>query len=257
MKDTDADVRDLRRMLAVPDERDFPPGQMRQREEHMVDSLTEMSQKAESRRRRTLARRWVLAGTGLAAVAGVAAIVLAPSSEPAYAVTANSDGTVTITVNNIGDPADANRELKKAGVQASVMLPKAAGDCPERDRAGVTVVSFQQSNFATDLVKAPQYLEVVDSTSRNNEVRIRPNAIPEGKLVIVSPIPSPGGPMIQVAVAPESGTKCIVSFVDSWYSNPASVTPTPVGPAPSETEGPRSERRQQDRNQTSSVNPTR
>ncbi|WP_155251597.1 hypothetical protein [Salinispora cortesiana] len=233
MKDTDADLRELRRMLAVPDERDFPPGRMRQREEHMMNSVTGMSHGPGNRRRGTRTRRWVLAGTGLAAVAGAAMMLLNPSSEPAYAVTSNSDGTVTITVNNIGDPADANRKLQKAGVPAIVMLPKAATNCPERDRAGVTVVSFKQSNFATDLVKAPDFLEVVGSTSRDNEVRIRPNEIPMDQIVIVSPIPSKAGPMIQVSVAPKPGPKCVISSVDSWYSPPAPSLSGTARPAPS------------------------
>jgi hypothetical protein len=172
------------------------------------------------------ARRWALAAGTLAAAAGVAAAVLTPSQTPAYAVTPNGDGTVTIVVNDIADPAGANRILRKAGVRATVMLPKAPSDCPASDRRGVTFVSFQQDSHVLQVGHHPDFLVVADTTSHGNRVRIRPGTIPTDQLVIITPVQGPDGPTIQVSVSPQPGPTCVIDFTDSIY-NPEWRSRTP------------------------------
>ncbi|ALG12685.1 hypothetical protein [Kibdelosporangium phytohabitans] len=66
------------------------------------------------RRRRT---NPVVAAVGAVAVAGVAtgAVLMWPTSTPAYAVTDNGDGTVTVSVNNVSAVDKANREAQGKG----------------------------------------------------------------------------------------------------------------------------------------------
>lgn len=69
------------------------------------------------------ARRIALVG-GAAAVllAGAAAGLpfLSGGAQPAYAVTANGDGTVTVEINSLRDAAGLQRKLREAGVRAVV-----------------------------------------------------------------------------------------------------------------------------------------
>ncbi len=67
------------------------------------------------------ARRRRLAGAslGLAAVATAAALVLsAGTAAPAFAVTSNPNGTVTVTIDEIAGIAGANAQLTALGVRA-------------------------------------------------------------------------------------------------------------------------------------------
>src|SRR5215475_9923493 len=75
-------------------------------------------------RRPVTHRRLALAGAFAAAgTAATVLVALAPgTSTPAYAVSTSADGTVTVTANYLGDPAEANKELRRAGVRA-VVLP--------------------------------------------------------------------------------------------------------------------------------------
>lgn len=80
------------------------------------------------RRRRPL----LLTGTALGTVALAAAAVLAlsatTSTPPAYAVTSNPDGTVTVTLREVSAIATLNAELTRAGIAARA-VPLTA-DCP-------------------------------------------------------------------------------------------------------------------------------
>ncbi|MBB5867153.1 hypothetical protein F4553_000532 [Allocatelliglobosispora scoriae] len=220
MKDTDADVRWLRQLLAMPSERELPSGRQRRREEHLMESLQEMTGTQTRSRRAVAVRRWALVGGAVAvaaaAVVFVATAVLGPAPTPAYAVSTDDDGSVTITVNHAGDPADANEQLRQAAVRATVILPSAESACPAGDRQGVTIISFHRSGFATQLVPAPDYLEVIQESGQASRVRIRPGDIPAGQLLIITPVESSAGMVIQVGSSDLSGPSCIISFAETW-----------------------------------------
>jgi hypothetical protein len=231
VKNTDDDLRELRRLLRAPAERDFPSGRMREREEHLLRSLRELSGQGKRAGLARADRRWAVAGGGVAAVLlGAAVFALAPTATAAYTVTTRGDGTVSVVVNNVGEPTEANEALRRAGVRATVMLPEPATECPAADRPDVTVLSFGSGKVRLDMVRAPEMATIVESTSHANEVLIHPNAIPAGQILLLVPVVAPGGPILQIAVSPAPGPRCMVDL--TWWDGPIVTTRDPSEPGP-------------------------
>ena len=75
-------------------------------------------------KRHSTTRRTLLAGGGTLAVAGaVAGALVAGSGTPAYAVTKNPDGTITLAVYQQAGIAQANAGLRQLGDQQLVVVP--------------------------------------------------------------------------------------------------------------------------------------
>jgi hypothetical protein len=76
--------------------------------------------------------RLILSGAGIAAAATVAAVVVTgdDAGTDAYAVTPQSDGSVTVQIHSLRDAAGLQRELRAAGVPAIVNYRPAAPDAP-------------------------------------------------------------------------------------------------------------------------------
>jgi hypothetical protein len=78
----------------------------------------------------------------VAGAATVGALVLsATTSTPAYAVSSNSDGTITVTIHDIAGVAGANAQLARLGVRARAVpavanCPTAVSRVPEYEWAG-------------------------------------------------------------------------------------------------------------------------
>jgi hypothetical protein len=75
------------------------------------------------RRPRGTRRRLALAGgvaVLLAVAAGAGVLLLSGGAQPAYAVTPNGDGTVTVTINSLRDASGLEQKLREAGVPAVV-----------------------------------------------------------------------------------------------------------------------------------------
>ncbi|UUU25686.1 hypothetical protein [Streptomyces sp. DSM 40750] len=135
--DRDGDVRELRRLLAVPAERDLPAGRRIQREEHLMRSWRTMDKEGTGGREhgRRVRRRfaWGLAAASI--VAGVAVAVPGGTETPAYAVEKNPDGTLTISIRDLdwwGDPQHFERlarEIRAAGFTAIVDKIPAGKTC--------------------------------------------------------------------------------------------------------------------------------
>ena len=92
------------------------------------DDLAQMSRPAAKYNRR--ARPGLAAGAGLGLAAAGTALVLvlgATTSSPAFAVTRNHDGTVTVSVNSSSGIAGANAKLHQLGIRAEVMTQVPAG----------------------------------------------------------------------------------------------------------------------------------
>ncbi|MGW4379005.1 hypothetical protein [Kitasatospora sp. NPDC004531] len=124
----DDDLRTLRRLLPVPADRDFPAGREHQREDHLMNSLLNLSRRDEERReagakRRRLGVRIALPAGVVAAAAGVVLAALPAQSAAAYTLQSAGDGTVKLTVVNPAgkiDLAKVQRELDRLGVRARV-----------------------------------------------------------------------------------------------------------------------------------------
>jgi hypothetical protein len=87
------------------------------------DQLARTERTAYTRRRAS--RRRLLAGTtaGLAAMATAGALLLSAStSPPAFAVTRNPDGTVTVNLRHPSGIAAANKKLAAMGVRAQIAV---------------------------------------------------------------------------------------------------------------------------------------
>src|SRR5215469_3104562 len=80
--------------------------------------------------RRVTARQALLAGGGtLAVAAAIAGTLVATSPSPAYAVTKNPDGTITLAVYRTSGIAGANARLRQLGDKQVVVVPIKPG-CP-------------------------------------------------------------------------------------------------------------------------------
>jgi hypothetical protein len=93
------------------------------------------SKTVENRSTRQTRRPSLLMGGGVTAIAAIAAalvLILTATSAtpPAYAVTANPDGTVTVTIRQVSDPAAVNARLAQVGVRAR--LVPLQNDCSAR-----------------------------------------------------------------------------------------------------------------------------
>jgi hypothetical protein len=131
----------------------------------------------------------------------VAALAIMQMAAPAYAVTSNQDGSLTVTINNIGDPGEANKILRDAGVRAVVLVPKSAEDCPVEDRTPA----------ATDSVLGA--VEFDRAAGPNvNKILIHPDKIPAGTVLALSAVTYPHGPGFSIGMYPEPGPKCVVAL---------------------------------------------
>jgi hypothetical protein len=95
--------------------------------ENHYDEIADLRMPAPTPRRRPKA---LVGATVLTAVgAGVAVIAISASSTtaPAYAVTRNSDGSVSVTLRQLSAIADVNARLKELGVQA--VVTRTGGEC--------------------------------------------------------------------------------------------------------------------------------
>jgi hypothetical protein len=122
-------------------------------------------------KRRVTARRTLLAGGGALAVAAAIAGTLVPTSgSPAYAVTKNPDGTITLAVYQTSGIAGANARLRQLGDKQVVVVPVEPG-CPS---PAAPAVSGRGHRITTGI-----------SVSRNGPVTVNAQGIPAGDILVV------------------------------------------------------------------------
>ena len=115
---------------------------------------------------------------GLAGVGAAVALVLgATTTSPAFAVTRNHDGTVTISIERASGIAGANAKLHQLGVRAKVMQQAPAGY-----RCTSTVAQQGQSLSAG--------AEPTRSIA-NAHWTIDPRKVPAGRTLALTPPPAP------------------------------------------------------------------
>ena len=125
-------------------------------------------------RRRVTPRRALLAGGGtLAVAAAIAGTVVAESAGPAYAVTKNPDGTITLAVYQASGIAGANARLRQLGDKQVVVVPVEAG-CPSPGSLPAPAVSGHGHRISTQT-----------EISRNGSVTVNAQGIPAGDILVV------------------------------------------------------------------------
>jgi len=122
-------------------------------------------------KRQITARQALLAGGGTLAVsAAIAGTLVATSGAPAYAVTKNPDGTITLAVYRASGIAGANARLRQLGDQQVVVVPIEPG-CP---RPAAPAVSGRGHRITMGTALSP-----------NGSVAVHAQGIPAGDILVV------------------------------------------------------------------------
>jgi hypothetical protein len=163
---------------------------------HTVPSLSRPAPGHHLATRRTL----LAAGTACAAVAATAGVLVAGGGTPAYAVTANPDGTVTLAVHQESGIAGANARLRQLGDGQVVVVPVKAG-CPGlRSLPAPAGPAGPRSG----------HIPLQTTTSRDGSVTVKAKGIPAGDILVVgvatttqgSTVTSAGGSALTSPPAP-------------------------------------------------------
>jgi hypothetical protein len=176
---------------------------------------------------------FALGGAVLAALAvGATVVVTQATSTPAYAVSTDPDGTVTVTVHFLGDPTAANRALQAAGVHARVILPSAPGACPpsEQGTPGGPFTGAQAMELFRSTVLSDQ----------DGVVRLRPDRIPAGTVLVLVPMARLGRrePGLEVSWHAEPGPTCMAISPPPPVPGPIPTAPSFIGPVPTASAAP-------------------
>src|SRR5262249_42835130 len=102
-------------------------------EDRLLDRLQPLAAAQPRPRRRTHRRLALAAGAAvaIAIAAGGSGPLLSNGAQPAYAVTPNDDGTVTVQINSLTEAAGLQQKLRDAGVQAVVVYLPFGKGCKE------------------------------------------------------------------------------------------------------------------------------
>ncbi|MEU8250240.1 hypothetical protein [Nonomuraea sp. NPDC048916] len=106
-------------------------------EEQLLMDLKAEFAAREERRRRTGRRLFTGAAAATLAAAAAIAVPLLTAGSPAYAVSENTDGTITVLIKEFRDADKLEQDLKAMGVTADVTYLKPGKAC-EMDRGRLT-----------------------------------------------------------------------------------------------------------------------
>jgi hypothetical protein len=159
---------------------------------------------------------------GAAGVIGVgtamAIALTATTSAPAYAVTENSDGTISVTIHDVTGVTGANTELAALGVRARALT--FGPDCTQQEHPDPT----HPRVYGTMLVRSPT----------PDEVTIQPSAIPVGDtMVLAAKIADNGRVVVRIGLVLSPAPSCfrighpIPVLGPGSTSRTGSASPTP------------------------------
>ncbi|MFD9946364.1 hypothetical protein ACFWYW_30130 [Nonomuraea sp. NPDC059023] len=143
------------------------------------------------RRRFTAPRLLVAAG---AAAAVVATPLIVATGTPAYAVTTNPDGTITVAVNELRDPEALEADLRAAGVNADVTFLPTDTWCAETPRFDSVDAAYNGNEvFTRGKEKEWRSFQATRVLSLR-EIKISPEHIRPGETVVLEYSEMPAGP---------------------------------------------------------------
>jgi hypothetical protein len=147
-------------------------------------------------------RRGPIAAVALAVAIALAALVIAlghSGGTSAYAVIANPDGTVTLTIREIAGVQPANERLEELGIPASI--PPTRSDCP-------TSSSHLRSAHLTPEESRKTFEP--EGGHGSYSIRIDPKAIPSGDTLVLKAYELPSGAIaMQAAVIEGPAPSCL------------------------------------------------
>jgi hypothetical protein len=149
--------------------------------------------------RRITPRRMLLAagGGGLAAAGVIAGVLASGGGAPAYAVTKNANGTITLAVDQKSGIAGANARLRQLGEQQVVVVPTGPG-CPSLDSLSKPVAR-----------PGAPVLRLQTSTSRDGSVTVHAQGIPAGNILVVATETTAQGTVTGQAVISPPAPSCV------------------------------------------------
>ncbi|MET7330476.1 hypothetical protein [Nonomuraea sp. NPDC005650] len=138
--------------------------------------------------RRLRVRRRLLAGAAVAGIAAAAAVsvpFLNGSGTPAYAITKNTDGTITLKINEFRDPAGVEKDLAALGLTADVSYVKPGTRCaPGRGDSDFGPSFSKEELLSKDPAVKKRIREAIENSPNGKafrlgrgEVRINPQHI--------------------------------------------------------------------------------
>ena len=129
----------------------------------------------EPHKRRVATRRTLLAGGGTLALAAAAVIatLVGGSATPAYAVTKNPDGTITLAVYQKSGIAGINARLRQLGDSRVIVVPVEPG-CPSPGSLPKPAVSGRGHLITTGI-----------SVSPNGGITVKAQGIPAGDILVI------------------------------------------------------------------------
>lgn len=160
----------------------------------LVELKAEVSARAVRARSRSRLRRRLLTGAAAAGIAAALIVVpLATGAEnPAYAVTRQADGSITVKLNELRDPELLERDLAALGVKAEVRYPPSGKMC-SRDFTGADPkIALEELTSTDPKVKAAVQRKVDNSPSaqafdleKGGNIRIFPDHIKQGQTAVM------------------------------------------------------------------------
>jgi hypothetical protein len=136
-------------------------------------ALADLRRPAPSRPAITPRRTLLAAGGGLAAAGVVAGALVASSGNPAYAVSAHPNGTITLAVYQKSGIAGANARLRQLGDRQVVVVPAGPG-CPSL------------GSLPKPAVRPSGPVSTQTTTSRGGSITVKAHGIPAGDILVVA-----------------------------------------------------------------------
>jgi hypothetical protein len=172
---------------------------------------------------RRVARPVLLAaGAGAAAVAATAGLLAAGGGTPAYAVTGNADGTVSVAVYNQSGIAGANAALQKLGDRVA-LVPVKAG-CESVTALPLVPRDASYLPLQTSVTKSGGGSVTVSEPGGGQSVTVSGKGIPKGDVDLVLVQETGKGTQMWgdvLGVKALKGSKTLVVKVDTLTKAPA------------------------------------
>ncbi|MGC5012931.1 hypothetical protein ACLQ2R_19385 [Streptosporangium sp. DT93] len=185
-------------------------------EERLLAELrTEIATRAERGRAPALVpgrftgRRFAWAGAGVATIAAATAIAVPlaiGSQTPAYALTENTDGSISLTINEFRDPEQVERDLAELGVRADITylpLGKRCGNARAPFVKGDKAVASAEDLSGKDPVvqartrKRMENLSSAKAIRPENGITINPRHMAPGQIVMIEVWENPVEPTVE------------------------------------------------------------